>query len=531
MIIGNWIVWWNLLDHVVWQHVYHTLIKQSRSIQGMCLEGTVWLVAQSNVDNVGESGSQQTHHQRVPSLHRYASTQCWWWRWAHINISLLLHLSFLHLSPLLFLSCRTTRTRSTEDVHSRRVSQQKPRRQQNHLSALYVRHRHEHDANGVGGGHGHGGARSVESTPAAVMFIAVMFIAAMFIVRPQCGRAPPAARVARVRSIASPTSASTAPSRCYAPCCQHRVVCKFVNKNATKNTTKWFFFFFKNRYTRCVCVNKVKREKKEEKWEKQWRTQTQTCECKWRWTTPWWIDSPCDRECRRAPESCRQNPAHIHTREQNTHTAWQRALTFKRNARLKPLAKKPPNGAMTDANSAKMSECRRIGRTNTERNSTPNYTTHRRGGDGSTHEHSGVNGPMHVPLPTSQRQAATTPRVVQQTPGCGRTTSACSKCRRADTQPRRTATRTTQTPRPTPSWQTRRPESPIAHRTYHWSLTFPLSFITADRLTSHVLRGDNLINGVLPKKKPKMYAQQSLQITNDAGNNILEYYLWGNIFW
>ena len=72
----------------------------------MCLEGTVWLVAQSNVDNVGESGSQQTHHQRVPSLHRYASTQCWWWRWAHISLSFI-SLPLSLSSPLLIMQDHT----------------------------------------------------------------------------------------------------------------------------------------------------------------------------------------------------------------------------------------------------------------------------------------------------------------------------------------------------------------------------------------------------------------------------------------
>lgn len=38
-----------------------------------------------------------------------------------------------------------------------------------------------------------------------------------------------------------------------------------------------------------------------------------------------------------------------------------------------------------------------------------------------------------------------------------------------------------------------------------------------DELTSHVFFGESLIRGVRPKKKPKMYAKQSLAMTMEAG--------------
>lgn len=38
---------------------------------------------------------------------------------------------------------------------------------------------------------------------------------------------------------------------------------------------------------------------------------------------------------------------------------------------------------------------------------------------------------------------------------------------------------------------------------------------------SHVFFGDNLINGVLPKKKPKKYAATSLIAIREAGNRNL----------
>jgi hypothetical protein len=45
--------------------------------------------------------------------------------------------------------------------------------------------------------------------------------------------------------------------------------------------------------------------------------------------------------------------------------------------------------------------------------------------------------------------------------------------------------------------------------------------IEAPMKPSHVFFGDNLINGVLPKKKPQIYANMSLMTISDAGRRNL----------
>lgn len=47
--------------------------------------------------------------------------------------------------------------------------------------------------------------------------------------------------------------------------------------------------------------------------------------------------------------------------------------------------------------------------------------------------------------------------------------------------------------------------------------------IEAPMKPSHVFFGDSLINGVLPKKKPQIYAKMSLMTISDAGRRNLQH--------